>query len=196
MGSSPLGGRVGGGLCIRCVLPPPSCLHQICASDTSTISAPRPSLFSRSIFIPLRPSLCPSMNRQISLSPPLSLPPSFSRHFSPSHHAESHHHVVQVWGAGADLQPIFAAIDQRVAVNLGKVLRAFAAQRIGPHHFQVGGRACLLKSYCPISKRKREKERDRDHYLGATCIYHTCIARMACCCCCCCCSPHPANRAV
>ncbi|KAF6263851.1 methionine gamma-lyase-domain-containing protein [Scenedesmus sp. NREL 46B-D3] len=40
-----------------------------------------------------------------------------------------------VWGCAADLQPLFAAIDKRVAANLKRVQAAFKRARIGPHHF-------------------------------------------------------------
>uniref|UniRef100_A0A383VT04 Uncharacterized protein n=1 Tax=Tetradesmus obliquus TaxID=3088 RepID=A0A383VT04_TETOB len=40
-----------------------------------------------------------------------------------------------VWGCAADLQPLFAAVDQRVAANLKRVQAAFKRARIGPHHF-------------------------------------------------------------
>lgn len=34
------------------------------------------------------------------------------------------------------MQPLFGAIDARVAANLAKVQAAFKQHRIGPHHFQ------------------------------------------------------------
>lgn len=43
---------------------------------------------------------------------------------------------MQVWGCATDLQPLFGAIDARVAKNLARVQAAFKQNRIGPHHFQ------------------------------------------------------------
>lgn len=42
----------------------------------------------------------------------------------------------QVWTCATELQPLFGAIDARVAVNLARVQAAFKQNRIGPHHFQ------------------------------------------------------------
>lgn len=42
----------------------------------------------------------------------------------------------QVWSAADDLQPLFAEVDRRVAVNIRRVQKAFMDHRIGPHHFQ------------------------------------------------------------
>jgi hypothetical protein len=33
--------------------------------------------------------------------------------------------MLQVWGCAADLQPLFAAVDKRVAANLKRVQAAF-----------------------------------------------------------------------
>lgn len=41
-----------------------------------------------------------------------------------------------VWACATDLQPLFGAIDARVAANLARVQAAFKQNRIGPHHFQ------------------------------------------------------------
>lgn len=43
--------------------------------------------------------------------------------------------MTQVWASAARLQPSFAAIDRLVQANLRRVLGAFAAARVGPHHF-------------------------------------------------------------
>lgn len=43
---------------------------------------------------------------------------------------------MQVWSCAADLHPLFAAVDKRVAANLKRVQAAFRRARIGPHHFQ------------------------------------------------------------
>jgi len=43
---------------------------------------------------------------------------------------------VQVWSCATELQPLFGAIDARVAKNLARVQAAFKQNRIGPHHFQ------------------------------------------------------------
>ncbi|KAF8066226.1 ynbB [Scenedesmus sp. PABB004] len=40
-----------------------------------------------------------------------------------------------VWAAAADLGPLFAAVDRRVAANLARVQAAFRRARVGPHHF-------------------------------------------------------------
>eukprot|EP00775_Hariotina_reticulata_P010032 gene10032-10188_t len=42
----------------------------------------------------------------------------------------------QVWSCAADLQPVFSAIDRRVAANLKRVQAAFRKHHIGPYHFQ------------------------------------------------------------
>lgn len=41
-----------------------------------------------------------------------------------------------MWACATDLQPLFGAVDARVAANLARVQAAFKQNRIGPHHFQ------------------------------------------------------------
>lgn len=47
----------------------------------------------------------------------------------------THSSCVQVWQCAEELKPLFGRIDRLVAHNLRRVQRAFAAARVGPHHF-------------------------------------------------------------